>query len=72
LLKHSWAALKSLSSICDELAFIQPSKRSVEAVGQLLKGDCKMALVRQLGVMEWVAVGAALIITLAPLVPYGV
>jgi hypothetical protein len=31
-----------------------------------------MALVRQLGIMEWIAVGAALILTLAPLVPYGV
>jgi hypothetical protein len=31
-----------------------------------------MALVRQLGIMEWIAVGAAVILTLAPLVPYGV
>jgi hypothetical protein len=31
-----------------------------------------MALVRQLGVMEWIAVGAAVILTIAPLVPYGV
>jgi hypothetical protein len=31
-----------------------------------------MALFRQLGIMEWIAVGAALILTLAPLVPYGV
>jgi hypothetical protein len=31
-----------------------------------------MALVRQLGVMEWIAVGAAVVLTIAPLVPYGV
>jgi hypothetical protein len=31
-----------------------------------------MALIRQLGVMEWIAVGAAVILTIAPLVPYGV
>jgi len=31
-----------------------------------------MALFRQLGIMEWIAVGAAVILTLAPLVPYGV
>jgi hypothetical protein len=31
-----------------------------------------MALIRQLGLMEWIAVGAALVLTLAPLVPYGV
>jgi hypothetical protein len=31
-----------------------------------------MGLFRQLGVMEWIAIGAALILTLAPLVPYGV
>jgi hypothetical protein len=31
-----------------------------------------MALVRQLGIMEWIAVGAAVILTIAPLVPYGV
>ena len=31
-----------------------------------------MALFRQLGIMEWIAIGAALVLTLAPLVPYGV
>jgi hypothetical protein len=31
-----------------------------------------MSLVRQLGIMEWIAIGAALVLTLAPLVPYGV
>ena len=31
-----------------------------------------MSLFRQLGIMEWIAIGAALVLTLAPLVPYGV
>ncbi len=31
-----------------------------------------MALFRHVGPMEWIAVAVAVIITLAPLVPYGV
>ncbi len=31
-----------------------------------------MALTRNLGALEWVAVAVAVIITLAPLVPYGI
>lgn len=31
-----------------------------------------MALFRQLNIMEWIAIGTAVAITLAPLVPYGV
>ena len=31
-----------------------------------------MALTRNIGLLEWVAVGMAVIIMLAPLVPYGI
>lgn len=31
-----------------------------------------MALFRHLGILDWLAVGVALLITIAPLVPYGV
>ena len=31
-----------------------------------------MAMVRNLGIMEWTAIVLATVITLAPLVPYGV